>query len=451
LKTRVILVRHGQSTYNVKKLIQGQIDLSELTELGINQARQVGKTLKGIAFNHIYASPLKRAYKTAETIVEVLQTEVPDTPLPEAVETIKEIDLPLWEGMSFTDAEAQYPDIYQLWRRDPVNCMMPRPDGTAFYPVRSLYDRATQFWTEILPQHQGETLLIVAHSAINRALIATAIGQGPNIHEQLGQANCAISVLNFSGHLGDGVQLESLNLTSHMGPALQPLRSRHRGPRLLLVRHGETEWNRQKRFQGQIDIPLNENGKRQGQQAAEFLKEVHIDAAVSSSLSRPKETAELILQYHPDVILETTDGLKEIGHGEWEGLYEHEIESGYPGMLQQWQAQPETVDMPGNGGENLQQVWERAIATWNDIVTKYSGTAEPLTVLVSAHDAINKAILCYIAGLGPDAFWTFKQGNGAVSVIDYPDGAETVPVLTSANLTMHLSGSIFDKTAAGAL
>jgi probable phosphoglycerate mutase len=157
------------------------------------------------------------------------------------------------------------------------------------------------------------------------------------------------------------------------------------------------------------------------------------------------------LQYHPDVILETTDGLKEIGHGEWEGLYEHEIESGYPGMLQQWQAQPETVDMPGDGGENLQQVWERAIATWNDIVTKYSGTAEPLTVLVSAHDAINKAILCYIAGLGPDAFWTFKQGNGAVSVIDYPDGAETVPVLTSANLTMHLSGSIFDKTAAGAL
>ena len=451
MKTRVILVRHGQSTFNLKKLIQGQIDVSELTELGIDQAKQVGETLKGIPFDHIYASPLKRAYKTAETIVEVLQSERPETPLPEAVDTIKEIDLPLWEGMSFEKVEAQYPEIYRLWRHDPGNCMMPLADGTEFYPVRSLYDRATQFWTEILPKHQGETLLLVAHSAINRALIATAIGKGLDIHEQLGQSNCAISVLNFSGGLGDGMQLESMNLTSHMGETLPELRSRYQGPRMLLVRHGETEWNRQKRFQGQIDIPLNENGKRQGSQAAEFLKDIKIDAAVSSTLSRPKETAEIILQPHPDVPLETTDGLKEIGHGEWEGLYEHEIESGYPGMLQQWQATPETVQMPGDGGENLEQVWERAIATWNGIVAKYSNATTPVTVLVSAHDAINKAILCYVTGLGPESFWKFKQGNGAVSVIDYPKGGESAPVLTAANLTMHLSGSIFDKTAAGAL
>jgi broad specificity phosphatase PhoE len=451
LKTRVILVRHGESTFNLEKRIQGQIDVSALTARGIDQAKQVGETLKGIPFDHIYASPLKRAYKTAEAIVEVLQSELPETPLPEAVDTIKEIDLPLWEGMSFTDAEAQYPDIYKLWRNDPGNCKMPLADGTEFYPVRSLYERATQFWTEILPKHSGETVLIVAHSAINRALIATAIGKGPEIHEQLGQSNCAISVLNFSGNLGEGVQVELMNLTSHMGETLPELRSRYHGPRLLLVRHGETEWNRQKRFQGQIDIPLNENGKRQGQQAAAFLQDVTIDAAVSSSLSRPKETAEIILQHHANVSLETTDGLKEIGHGEWEGLYEHEIESGYPGMLQQWQDHPETVQMPGAGGENLAQVWERAIATWNAIVAQYSGTPQPVTVLVSAHDAINKAILCYIAGLGPESFWKFKQGNGAVSVIDYPNGVDSQPVLTAANLTMHLSGSIFDKTAAGAL
>lgn len=451
MKTRVILVRHGQSTYNVKRLIQGQIDVSKLTELGIAQARQVGETLKGIPFDQIYASPLKRAYKTAEAIVEVLRTELPDIPLPEAVDTIKEIDLPLWEGLSFSDAEAQYPDVYRAWRNDPVNCMMPLADGSEFYPVRSLYDRASRFWAEVLPKHVGETLLVVAHSAINRALIATALGKGPEIHERLGQANCAISVLNFGQDLNDGVQVESMNLTSHMGETLPAMRSRYKGPRLLLVRHGETEWNRQKRFQGQIDIPLNENGKRQGSQAAEFLKDVKIDAAVSSSLSRPKETAELILQHHPQVSLETTDGLKEIGHGEWEGMYEHEIEAGYPGMLQQWQEKPETVQMPGELGENLEQVWERAIATWQAIVAQYSGVAEPVTVLVSAHDAINKALLCYVVGLGPESFWKFKQGNGAVSVIDYPDGVESAPVLTAANITIHLSGSVFDKTAAGAL
>jgi len=451
LKTRVILVRHGQSTYNLKRLIQGQIDVSTLTDLGIAQAQQVGETLVGIPFNQVYASPLKRAYQTATTIVEGLRSHLPEIPSPEAVDTLKEIDLPIWEGLSFDEAKARDPEIYAAWRNDPANCKMTLADGTEFYPVRSLYDRATQFWTEMLPKHPGETVLIVAHSAINRALIATALGKGPEIHEQLGQANCAISVLNFAGTLGQGVQLESMNLTTHMGETLPEMRSRHRGPRMLLVRHGETEWNRQKRFQGQIDIPLNENGKQQGEQAAAFLKDVKIDAAVTSSLSRPRETAEIILQHHPGVSLETTDGLKEIGHGEWEGLYEHEIESGYPGMLKQWQEHPETVQMPGDGGENLEQVWERAIATWQQIVAKYSGTDAPVTVLVSAHDAINKALLCHVAGLGPESFWKFKQGNGAVSVIDYPDGVDSPPVLTAANITIHLSGSIFDKTAAGAL
>ncbi|MEO1207983.1 MAG: histidine phosphatase family protein [Cyanobacteria bacterium J06638_20] len=451
MKTRVILVRHGQSTYNLKKLIQGQIDVSTLTDLGIAQATQVGETLKGIPFDHIYASPLKRAFKTAETIVGVLRSEVPDAPLPEPVDTIKEIDLPPWEGLSFEEAQAKDPEVYHAWFHDPANCKMILEDGSEFYPVRSLYDRAAQFWRDILPKHQGQTLLIVAHSAINRGLIGTALGLGPERHENLHQANCAISLLNFNGGLGDGVQLESMNLTAHMGETLPTMRSRYKGPRMLLVRHGETEWNRQKRFQGQIDIPLNENGQRQGEQAAEFLKDVKIDFAMSSSLSRPKETAEIILKHHPDVTLETTDGLKEIGHGEWEGLYEHEIEAGYPGMLAAWQAKPETIQMPGEGGESLDQVWERAIAAWKDIVAQYSGKEESVTVLVSAHDAINKAILCHVVGLGPAAFWQFKQGNGAVSVIDYPDGVDSEPVLTAANITIHLSGSVFDKTAAGAL
>ncbi|NER81920.1 MAG: histidine phosphatase family protein [Leptolyngbya sp. SIO1D8] len=451
MKTRVILVRHGQSTYNLKKLIQGQIDVSTLTDLGVAQAKQVGEALTGIPFDHIYSSSLKRAYKTAETIVEVLRTHLPELPAPEPIDTIKEIDLPPWEGLSFDEAKARDPEVYHAWYHDPANCKMVLEDGTEFYPVRSLYDRAQQFWQAILPQHQGQTLLVVAHSAINRALIGTALGLGPDRHENLHQANCAISILNFFGELGGAVQLESMNLTSHMSEPLPTMRGRHKGPRMLLVRHGETEWNRQKRFQGQIDIPLNENGQRQGEQAAEFLRDVNIDAAVTSSLSRPKETAELILRHHSGVSLETNDDLKEIGHGEWEGLYEQEIEAGYPGLLQQWQQHPEMVQMPGEGGENLDQVWSRAIAAWKQIVAKYSGTETPTTVLVSAHDAINKAILCHVVGLGPAAFWQFKQGNGAVSVIDYPDGVDSPPVLTAANITVHLSGSIFDKTAAGAL
>lgn len=235
-----------------------------------------------------------------------------------------------------------------------------------------------------------------------------------------------------------------MNLTTHISEKFPKPRDQHQGPRLLLVRHGETDWNRDGKFQGQIDVPLNDNGRVQAGFAAEFLKDVHLDFAVSSSMLRPKETAEIILRHHPDVELKLYDGLWEISHGLWEGKFESEIEDSFPGLLKQWKEFPATVQMPE--GENLQQVWERALVSWQEIIRSVSGVG-----IVVAHDAINKAILCQLFGLEPEHFWNFKQGNGAVSVIDYPQGPDGPPVLEVINITSHLSGGIFDKTAAGAL
>jgi phosphoserine phosphatase len=417
---------------------------------------QVGQALAGISFDAVWASPLKRARKTAEIITAELQRATPGLAAPTFTDDLKEISLPLWEGMPFSDAEAQYAEAFGQWRTDPANFLMaiPQPDGPAgttvdFYPIRELYVQAARFWQGLLAHHGGKTLLVVAHSAINRALISTAIGLGPERFNSLNQANCNISVLNFAGEWPALAQVEAMNLTSHMGAPLPAMRKGHRGPRLLLVRHGETEWNRQGRFQGQIDVPLNNNGRAQGQKAAEFLKPITIDAAYTSFMARPKETAEIILQHHAGLTLHAVNELQEISHGEWEGLYEADIEGGYPGMLAQWQSAPETVQMPG--GENLEQVWARSIAAWKEIVAAHSGGDRVQTVLVVAHDAVNKALLCHVLGLGPESFWRFKQGNGAVSVIDYPNGIDSAPVLTTANITIHLSGSVLDKTAAGAL
>jgi probable phosphoglycerate mutase len=216
------------------------------------------------------------------------------------------------------------------------------------------------------------------------------------------------------------------------------------------VRHGETEWNRVSRFQGGIDVPLNDNGRQQGQKAAEFLKDVAIDFAVSSPMLRPKETAEIILQHHVNVKLDLQEALKEINHGLWEGKLEPEIRQEYPDLLNQWHIAPETVQMPE--GENLQQVWDRAVAAWDAIVQSVElSDTELKTGLVVAHDAINKVILCHVLGLSPASIWSIKQGNGAVTVIDYPHGLEKAPILQAMNITTHLSGGVLDKTAAGAL
>ena len=441
MTTRVILVRHGESSYNAERRVQGHCDLSTLTTTGERMAAQVATALKEIQFDAVYSSPLQRAKRTAEIIVSGLA-------VPPAIQTtddLKEISLPLWEGLLFTEVEERYPKLYEDWRNQPHKLKMTMPDGTDFYPVPALYEQAERFWRSTLHQHENQTILIVGHSGINRSLINYAIGLQPADYQRFHLSNCGISVLNFSGDIGQPVQIESLNVTAHLGEPIPKLRPKHEGVRLLLVRHGETEWNRQGRFQGQIDVPLNDNGRVQAAQAAEFLKPIQINAAVSSSMLRPKETAEIILKYHPEVELKLRDDLREISHGRWEGKFEAEIESGYPGLLHQWQSQPETVQMPE--GENLQQVWDRAIAGWNSIAQ----SATPgETVLVVAHDAINKAILCYISGLTPAAFWSFKQGNGAVSVIDYPGGADSTPMLMAMNITTHLGG-VLDKTAAGAL
>lgn len=448
MATRVIIVRHGQSSYNADKKIQGRCDESVLTEKGRADAQIVGATLSNLKIDAFYSSPLQRAFKTAE----VIQGYLKDTPTPQPLEKLLEVDLPLWEKLAKDEVKEKFPEEYRCWKQRPheFKMLLATPEGDReHFPILSLYQQAREFWQEIIPQNDGKTLLIVAHNGINRCLIMSALGIPPAKYHSIQQSNCCINVLNFTGSFDAPVQLESLNQTSHLGLNLPSFRNPHRGPRLLLIRHGETEWNRAGRFQGIKDIPLNDNGRKQARKAAEFLKDESIDFAVTSPMLRPKETAEIILQQHPNVQLESKPLLQEIGHGLWEGKLETEIENDFPGLLRQWKETPEKVQMPE--GENLQQVWDRAIEAWEEIVRQYADSPTPRTGIVVAHDAINKVILCYLLGLKPDNFWNIKQGNGAVTVIDYPCGAGDEVVLQAINLTTHLGGGILDKTAAGAL
>jgi probable phosphoglycerate mutase len=313
-------------------------------------------------------------------------------------------------------------------------------------------DQAARFVDRLIGQH-GEALnapsvtdsvLVVGHNAILRVLVLQLLGMGLEGFRRIRLDNASISVLNLSRR-ADGsleVQIESLNGTSHLDA---PLPRRTAGPRLLLVRHGETDWNRQGRFQGQIDIPLNSRGLEQAQAAAQFLAPIPIQRAYTSAMARPRQTAEAILACHPHVPLVSTQGLREIGHGHWEGRLESEIASHWPELLADWKRAPQTVQMPE--GENLQQVWDRSLATWQRIVRSLDNDE---TALVVAHDAVNKALICHLLGLEARHFWAVKQGNGGVTVIDYPNGAESPAVVTSMNLTRHLGG-VLDRTAAGAL
>ena len=442
---RIVLVRHGLSSFNVEKRIQGRDDRSTLTETGQEQARRTGQALEGLTLDAVYSSPLRRA---AETTRLLLQTQGSGTAV-QFDDDLLEIDLNPWTGLTPVDLAERDPAGQTLWHQAPEQLQLSRPDGTNYSPLGELFEQAARFVGKLVERHGGtdQTGLVVSHNAILRVLLLQLVGLPIDHFRRLRIDNTSVSVLNLlSPPAGSSrpfaVQIESLNGVSHLG---SPLPGQGAGSRVLLVRHGETDWNRQGRFQGQIDIPLNSHGWDQARAAGTFLASTTFNRAYSSSMARPRQTAEAILASHPGVPLTTLRGLVEIGHGLWEGCLESEIAEGWPQLLADWKRAPETVLMPE--GESIQQVWERAMATWQRIV---ASLAAGETALVVAHDAVNKAILCALLGLSAGDIWAIKQGNGGVTVIDYPEGGNGPATISSLNITAHLGG-VLDRTAAGAL
>lgn len=182
--------------------------------------------------------------------------------------------------------------------------------------------------------------------------------------------------------------------------------------RFILVRHGETVWNREGRYQGQIDTPLSPTGIEQGKLVAEALKKVSLDVVYASPLSRSYETARMCANFHGLEVIKD-DRLLEINHGKWEGLFATEIEALYPDLLKSWRTTVVDVQMPD--GECIEDVRKRAMTAFREYAEKHEGQ----TVLVVAHDAVNKAVLCDILEIEQGHFWQMKQDNTCINVFEY--------------------------------
>ena len=439
---RLLLVRHGLSSFNKERRIQGRDDLSNLSEEGHEQARALGRSLQDVSIQAVYSSPLQRAAATTASLLETQGGQAPD---PVFDDGLLEVDLEPWSGQTIDELMQGSTEAYKIWKQRPMELELQRRDGSSYKPLPELMEQARGFISTLLERHPAngnDTVLVVAHNAILRCLMLVLLGEPDHGFRRLRVDNTSLSVFNIRpGDNGPQVQIECLNSTTH----LQPLPEKGKNARLILVRHGETDWNKAGRFQGQIDIPLNDNGRRQAAAARDFLKDISIDRAWSSTLSRPTETAEIILEAHSGVPLAQIDGLVEIGHGLWEGKLESEIRDGWSDLLDTWKRAPETVQMPE--GETIQDVWARSVTSWQEIA---KGLKPEETALVVAHDAVNKTILCDLLGLTPADIWAVKQGNGGVTVVDINPDPSQPAVVTCLNLTSHF-GSVIDRTAAGAL
>ncbi|HVI26351.1 MAG TPA: histidine phosphatase family protein [Xanthomonadaceae bacterium] len=202
--------------------------------------------------------------------------------------------------------------------------------------------------------------------------------------------------------------------------------------RILLARHGETAWNAEGRYQGQTDIPLSPTGEAQARALGERLRDVRIDRAVASPLARARRTAELALGEARAGLLGTDPGLAEIAHGDWEGLLAAEIRARDGERLHAWRHAPHEVLMPG--GESLPGVLERA---WPAFARACEGLGADDTLLLVAHDAVNRVLLCRVLGLPLARLWSFRQAPTTLNLLEGPDlaGLEVVRLNDCAHHT----------------
>ena len=200
--------------------------------------------------------------------------------------------------------------------------------------------------------------------------------------------------------------------------------------RIVLVRHGETDWNKSKKFQGQRNIGLNEKGRAQAEALASALKEEPLKVIYSSPIARAVETAEIINRYH-NVSLEQRDGLKEMNVGDFEGLQLKDLAGDYSQFFQEWLEDAVLVRMPN--GETLQEVQERAWSVLEEVVDAYNEGS----VLLCAHNFVNQMVLCKILGVKIAHFRRIRQTLAAINIIERIQGVYS---LTCTNDTCHLKG-----------
>ncbi len=187
--------------------------------------------------------------------------------------------------------------------------------------------------------------------------------------------------------------------------------------RILLVRHGETDFNSRGRFQGRLDIPLNQVGLAQAEALGLALRKERFWAFYSSPLKRALETIRIIGLHHPGVPLHTEPDLMEMNLGDFDGMQGIQWASRYPEFLQAWKKEPARVRMPG--GETLLEVQRRALGVITSIANRHQPGEK---VLVCAHNFVILSILCHGLGIPLNSFREIGQANGSINRLCYDSG-----------------------------
>lgn len=198
--------------------------------------------------------------------------------------------------------------------------------------------------------------------------------------------------------------------------------------RLYFMRHGETVWNTERRYQGMTDIELSEEGLRQAECAAKRFKNIKIDKIYASPLKRAMKTAEKIAAEKGLEII-SEDDFREIHFGEWEGKTVPELTEKYGESYTNFIREPHKYGFPGEG--SVENVINRIKPGIDRLIAEEKGN-----VLIVSHGGIIRLMIMYIMGLDSSWFTKMWINNTGVSIIEIKDGRKLLLTLNdSAHLT----------------
>lgn len=361
--TKITAVRHGESFCNVQKVFEGVIPGCALTSQGEEQATQAGAFLQQQRVAVIYASPMKRAQMTAEAIAKATGARIITD------ERLTETFFGSHEG-----GLHDHRDLHASKARRMAKAESMDSEGYFYLDgmekAAEMDKRIHEFLNETLPKHRSEHIVIVSHGAPLMRIRGFFTHEDPYKLSVLPLPGFAEPTAYYWDHDTDSqVDLHKHFVDTVRWPSQTPSDA---DVHLTVVRHGETDCNKEHRLQGcEIDVPLNDNGKKQAYGLAESLKGTAFDLILCSPLIRASETAQILAKTIGIETIEYMEDLKERRFGDWSGQSVEKLIAEHPMMRAD--ACLAMQECAPNGGETLSQFLERMEQAVHTMTQQYAG------------------------------------------------------------------------------
>ncbi|MBI3002708.1 MAG: histidine phosphatase family protein [candidate division NC10 bacterium] len=199
--SKVYIVRHGESVWNLEQRLQGGQDPA-LSDAGYRQAARVAQALEGLRVAAVYSSPLRRASETARVIADALRVPL------RVHGDLREIGMGEWEGLPYPELLGRHGEAYRAWIAAPADRVPPGGE-----PMAAFADRVKAVLGEVREKYPEEDTVLVTHGVVARVLVARTIGLDLNHIYRMRVSNCSLSCLTFEG---DFPRVGLLNQVGHL-------------------------------------------------------------------------------------------------------------------------------------------------------------------------------------------------------------------------------------------